>query len=339
MAKWGEGDPRWIVEERPDATNVNNWHWTEKNASQWSKDKLTELLLHLQLEDNIGKCEITEITSCEGEAVVNNRKAKLIFFYEWVIKLKWKGYLAGTSEEVEGSLEIPNLSEEHEPQSVDVNVAVKTSGKEAELLKEFMRTKGAEYIKNVLGTYTSSLKEEFSQGMILPTKDQVNSTAPSKPTAVVEKHEKNNRIEKPSKRSGVAIEVTTLTMTESFKCTAEEFYNAMTIKEMVQAFTQGPAVLEIEKGGRFQLFDGNISGVFLELLPNKRIRQTWRSKAWPEAYCSEVCIDILQKEDCTDIKLTQTGVPKSDVEMTRNGWKNYYWQNMKKVFGFGAILI
>ena len=27
MAKWGEGDPRWIVEERPDGTNVNNWHW------------------------------------------------------------------------------------------------------------------------------------------------------------------------------------------------------------------------------------------------------------------------------------------------------------------------
>ena len=30
MAKWGEGDPRWIVEERPDATNVNNWHWFVK---------------------------------------------------------------------------------------------------------------------------------------------------------------------------------------------------------------------------------------------------------------------------------------------------------------------
>ena len=27
MAKWGQGDPRWIVEERADATNVNNWHW------------------------------------------------------------------------------------------------------------------------------------------------------------------------------------------------------------------------------------------------------------------------------------------------------------------------
>ena len=40
MAKWGEGDPRWIVEERPDATNVNNWHWTEKNADAWSKAKI-----------------------------------------------------------------------------------------------------------------------------------------------------------------------------------------------------------------------------------------------------------------------------------------------------------
>lgn len=27
MAKWGQGDPRWIVEEREDGTNVNNWHW------------------------------------------------------------------------------------------------------------------------------------------------------------------------------------------------------------------------------------------------------------------------------------------------------------------------
>ena len=28
------------MEERPDATNVNNWHWTEKNADAWSKAKI-----------------------------------------------------------------------------------------------------------------------------------------------------------------------------------------------------------------------------------------------------------------------------------------------------------
>lgn len=39
----------------------------------------------------LGKCTITEITKCDGDAVVNNRKAKLIFFYEWVIEMKWEG--------------------------------------------------------------------------------------------------------------------------------------------------------------------------------------------------------------------------------------------------------
>lgn len=49
MAKWGEGDPRWIVEERPDATNVNNWHWTEKNATHWSKDKFNQLFTNVNI--------------------------------------------------------------------------------------------------------------------------------------------------------------------------------------------------------------------------------------------------------------------------------------------------
>ena len=35
--------------------------------------------------------ELTELTSIEGEATANNRKAKLIFFYEWVLKGEWSG--------------------------------------------------------------------------------------------------------------------------------------------------------------------------------------------------------------------------------------------------------
>lgn len=49
MAKWGEGDPRWIVEERPDATNPNNWHWIEKNAGPWSLTRLVNFIIHTYL--------------------------------------------------------------------------------------------------------------------------------------------------------------------------------------------------------------------------------------------------------------------------------------------------
>lgn len=154
MAKWGEGDPRWIVEERPDATNVNNWHWydlflhfssmwniytchvfrqmwftdglsfsrTEKNACQWSDDKLRELLKGLKIENEDASCEITDMEKLEGEAVVNNRKGKLIFFYEWDIVLKWKGSMNDNDEEVEGKINIPNLSEENKVDELDVSL-------------------------------------------------------------------------------------------------------------------------------------------------------------------------------------------------------------------------
>jgi hypothetical protein len=36
--------------------------------------------------------------------------------------------------------------------------------------------------------------------------------------------------------------------------------------QMVQAFTHGPVKLEAQKGGTFELFGGNISGVFVELV-------------------------------------------------------------------------
>jgi hypothetical protein len=35
MAKWGQGDPRWIVENRPDAVNVNNWHWWVEESTSF----------------------------------------------------------------------------------------------------------------------------------------------------------------------------------------------------------------------------------------------------------------------------------------------------------------
>ena len=61
------------------ATNPNNWHWKEKNATQWSKDKLKELLVGLKIETEEFVCEIKELKRCNGEASANNRKSKLVF--------------------------------------------------------------------------------------------------------------------------------------------------------------------------------------------------------------------------------------------------------------------
>merc|ERR1712061_366882 len=178
MAKWGEGDPRWIVEERPDATNVNNWHWTEKNADGWSKKKLEQLFVNLIIEDpKVGNVVIEEMEKCEGEARANNRKAKLIFFYEWEIVLKWKGHVNGNDKEVTGKIEIPNLSEEHDDmEDVDLEVSLTTKGPEAEALKEMLRKgEGAKKIRGGLYDYVAALKNEYSTDLIKPKKAEVGA--------------------------------------------------------------------------------------------------------------------------------------------------------------------
>lgn len=93
---------------------------TEKNACQWSKDKLNALLVGMILENKETKCEIIKIETCEGEAVANNRKGKLIFFYEWDLTLNWKGHLSGADKEIEGTINIPNLSEENGVSEIEV---------------------------------------------------------------------------------------------------------------------------------------------------------------------------------------------------------------------------
>ena len=76
----------------------------------------------------IVKCMYEHFLSSKHAYVYNldvsfssNRKAKLIFFYEWDIKLKWKAVNDEEDYDVEGKIEIPNLSEENDIDEVDVS--------------------------------------------------------------------------------------------------------------------------------------------------------------------------------------------------------------------------
>lgn len=64
---------------------------TERDATSWSKAKLQEVLVGIVVENEAGRCETSELKQVEGEASCSSRKGKLIFFYEWNIKLGWKG--------------------------------------------------------------------------------------------------------------------------------------------------------------------------------------------------------------------------------------------------------
>nr|ACO15074.1 Activator of 90 kDa heat shock protein ATPase homolog 1 [Caligus clemensi] len=244
MAKWGEGDPRWIVEERPDATNVNNWHWSEKNADSRSKSKLESLLLGLVVEDpHLGRVDVLEMESLEGEARVNNRKSKLIFLYEWNLKLKWEGRANGEDKVVKGQIHIPNLSEEHtDIKDVDLEVTLDTDRSlSAGALKEMMRVgKGAEILRERLAEYVTSLRNEFSKGLILPGKEakssnQEHGEAPkeesTKTKALFKSYEPSSG-GATSSPGGVKLVLKDISLSETFTCSGEELYNVLTQKNI-----------------------------------------------------------------------------------------------------------
>uniref|UniRef100_U5EP77 Putative response to stress n=1 Tax=Corethrella appendiculata TaxID=1370023 RepID=U5EP77_9DIPT len=353
MAKWGEGDPRWIVEERPDATNVNNWHWTEKNATHWSKDKLKSLFIDFKISEADCQCTVYELEKIDGEATANNRKGKLIFFYDWSLELKWRGTLKNDETTLtEGKITIPNLSEENDVDEIDIQVTINESNEISEKIKLFMYNIGRDRLRKQVAAYVKSLKEDFAKGLILPKKDDPNAA-----TQTAIKNEKNvsnitsgfnkkismNPIEQPKKQPdtksvGCKLDVKTLNFAEKFQCTAKELYEALTRVDMVTAFTRGHVKLDLYKGGEFVLFGGNISGKFDEIVPNKKITQTWRYKQWPTGHYSNVVMEFEQMDDHTVLKLTQTLVPSSEAEQTTQNWNRYYFESIRQAFGFGSFL-
>lgn len=70
-----------------------------------------------------------------------------------------QGIMTGSSKKVEGTVTIPNLSDENEASELDINVSTSTTGPEADVLREMMRTTGAKKIQEQLGKYIKSLKE------------------------------------------------------------------------------------------------------------------------------------------------------------------------------------
>ncbi|KAL4656374.1 hypothetical protein GN956_G6473 [Arapaima gigas] len=336
MAKWGEGDPRWIVEERADATNVNNWHWTERDVTNWSSDKLKELLLAVNVENEEGSCEITEVGKMEGEASINNRKGKLIFFYEWNVKATW----TGTSKmgiKYKGNIEVPNLSDENDMEDLDISVTLCKDEPETPLLA-LMKKEGAKKIRDALGRYVEYLKTELTQGMILPTANGVSKQQQSQSKVTVDKTEFGSASSAPRPTAGVKIPTCKFSMKDTFLTSPEELYRVFTNQEMVQAFTHSAAVLEADKGGKFRLLDGNVLGEFQELVPDQKIAMKWRYNTWPCEHYATITMNLAERGGETELSVEFKGVPASEEERTKEGWQRYYFEAIKQTFGYGARL-
>ena len=143
----------------------------------------------------------------------------------------------------------------------------------------------------------------------------------------------------PAQRPAASIvNTTTLTDQEEFRTTAEELFKTFTEEDRLAAFTRArPKTFEgAKKGGKFELFDGNVAGEYLELEEPTKIVQSWRLKQWPEGHYSKQDIEFVQNDEdgVTVMRVTWTGVPLGQEEVTKENWGEYYVRSIKRTFGY-----
>lgn len=132
--------------------------------------------------------------------------------------------------------------------------------------------------------------------------------------------------------------VTTVTATDEFRTTAEELYNTFTDPQRTAAFTRAPPRQfdGSHVGGKFSIFDGNVVGEFVKLDSPKQIVQKWRLAQWPEGHFStlEINFDQNDVDGVTIMRVTWTGVPVGQEDVTKHNWEGYYVRSIKQTFGY-----
>jgi activator of HSP90 ATPase len=169
-----------------------------------------------------------------------------------------------------------------------------------------------------------------SAGFKKPQHVPVQQAAPHSKTEVSVKTSK-------AEGDGPSVNTTTVTDTEEFRAPASELYKVFTDAQRVAAFTRGqPKVWEGAKvGGKFEIFGGNVSGEFLELREPTRVVQDWRLDQWPKGHHSKLEINFDQNDvdNVTVMRVTWTGVPVGQEEVTKRNWNEYYVRSIKTTFG------
>ncbi|RVW30797.1 hypothetical protein VitviT2T_012845 [Vitis vinifera] len=346
MAKYGEGDKRWIVEDRPDGANVHNWHWAEKNCLEWSRTLLSKLLSELTILDGEGNLYIKTKTleKLEGEAYVNVRKGKIIPGYEIALTLSWEGEAKDPDGKsvikCDGTVEIPYIADENADEDPEVKILVKDEGPLGKRLKEAMVAKGKPVILEKVRVYVQSMAKGGPAKDELEVKKAPGSAAKSSVSSAAAASNVGAQKEvKKEEKKGFK----TITLTEKFSCRAKDMFEIMMDENRWKGFTQSNAKISKEVGGEISIFDGSVTGVNMELVEGKLIVQKWRFGSWPDGVNSTVRIAFDEPEPgLTVVKLTQTGIPEEDrygnatvVENTERGWRDLIFHKIRAVFGFG----
>lgn len=122
-----------------------------------------------------------------------------------------------------------------------------------------------------------------------------------------------------------------ITQTINLPAPADILYKVYMNAEMHAAVTGGAAEVHPEPGGKFQAFDGTLSGKFLHIVKSRLVVQSWRSSSFHEDDPDTTLIlNFSSDGNKGRIELVHLDVPSHNYSSIKNGWNTYYWQPLLK---------
>jgi activator of HSP90 ATPase len=122
-------------------------------------------------------------------------------------------------------------------------------------------------------------------------------------------------------------------VSEVFHAKPQTVYYAFLDSEMHTKMTGSPADITAKVKGRFDAWEGYITGTITELMPYRKIVQKWRTKDFPEDSPDSVLEILLEGvKEGTRLTLKHTKIPDGQGEGYKKGWVDHYFTPMKKYF-------
>ncbi|MEG2339850.1 MAG: SRPBCC domain-containing protein [Odoribacter sp.] len=103
---------------------------------------------------------------------------------------------------------------------------------------------------------------------------------------------------------------------------AEEVFAALTNPFQIELWSGYPADMKAEVGYVFSLWEGDITGVNLQITPNCLLVQEWFFGEQKEP--SIVRLTLKKNGGRTAVELTHTNIPEEVYEEITEGWREYY---------------
>lgn len=122
----------------------------------------------------------------------------------------------------------------------------------------------------------------------------------------------------------------TIQKTYEMNASPEEVFNALVEPELIQIWSGDESQMSSKVGGTFSLWGGQMYGVNLEVVKNKRLVQEWSYDQWADA--SKVTFTIKAKGKKTIVELVHEDVPEKSVNSISDGWDTYYLGAMQEMF-------